>query len=220
MLEWLPLLPELPGCWEAGGGNSCARAGERPAGQQPQRGLISSHALRDLPVGVQVHDEDIGRPRLAIEASAASMGTLHCMTWHIQPQGMWVSHKTHTRLDSSMRPSAAAGARVLSAGWGGCIRVLNGPLARGGRGQAGLPGQLALRAQRLQHCICPLSPSVRALPGSGLHQGSWALTRTSSAHVVAQALTYVCLCISPASRPSCTAGQLCIVPSSSAGAIA
>ena len=31
MLEWLPLLPELPGCWAAGGGNSCASAGDNPA---------------------------------------------------------------------------------------------------------------------------------------------------------------------------------------------
>jgi len=85
-------------------------------------------------------------------------------------------------------PCTTAGAWILSAR-GGRIGVLCCSLVRAGRGQAGLPRQLALRAQRFQHCGCPFPPRICALPGSCLHLGSPTLTaRYVPRQVLAQKL--------------------------------
>ena len=74
-----------------------------------------------------------------------------------------------------MGPCTAAGAWILSAR-GGRIGILCCSFVRAGRGQADLPRQLALRAQRFQHCGCPFPPCICALPSSCLHSGSSTLT--------------------------------------------
>ena len=175
---WRPSLWRWgPGCWSGGGPQraidicwsdcpccpSCPAAAQ--AGTSAQRpATVLQDEARHQPSSTIFTDS--GMPCWVEFTMHRTGWWANWPLWNTIPKPYYIWQ--HTRV---LTTSAAASAGVLSPR-GGRPRVSGGRLLRAGRGQAGLPGQLALRAQRLEHCVRPLAPGVCALPCSCLQHNS------------------------------------------------